>query len=271
VTTAPDGHPDRTGHGGTLGAGLRLAVTTLTVLPVPVGKNHRSRIDRSAAAVAMGAAPAVGALLGLALAGLLWVGHAAGAPPLVAAALTVTASTLLTRGMHLDGLADTVDALGSYRTGDAALDIMKKSDIGPFGVAAIALTLLIQTAALAALAGTRAQIGAVVTAYAAGRLAITLVCRRGVPAARPGGLGALVAQTVPVPVAALLAIVVTAAATVAIPDRPWQGPAVVAASIVVVLVLARHAVRRFGGITGDVLGAVTELSTTVALAGLTLG
>ena len=46
-------------------------------------------------------------------------------------------AALLTRGLHLDGLADTVDALGSYRRGDAALDIMKKPDIGPFGVVAL--------------------------------------------------------------------------------------------------------------------------------------
>nr|WP_296076718.1 adenosylcobinamide-GDP ribazoletransferase [uncultured Actinoplanes sp.] len=84
------------------------------------------------------------------------------------------------------------------------------------------------------------------------------------------GLGALVAQTVPVPVAAVVAVVVTAAAIVAVPGRAWQGPAAVAASVLVVLALARHAVGRFGGITGDVLGAVTEAGTTVALVVLSL-
>ena len=248
------------GRGTTVGDGVRLAVTTLTVLPVRGG-----RVDRAAAAVAMSLAPVVGAFLGLLLAGLLWGLREAGAPGLVAAGVTVAAAALLTRGMHLDGLADTVDALGSYRTGDAALDIMKKPDIGPFGVAAVGMTLLIQAAAL-----TAAGPGAVVTAYAAGRLAISLACRRGVPAARPGGLGAMVAQTVPVPVAGLLAIMVTVAAAAAVPGRPWQGPAAVAASLLVVVVLVRHTVRRFGGITGDVLGAACETGTTVALAGLSL-
>jgi adenosylcobinamide-GDP ribazoletransferase len=241
--------------------GLRLAVTTLTVLPVRAG-----RVDRPAAAVAMSLAPLVGAFLGLALAGLLVGLRAAHAPALVAAAVTVTAAALLTRGMHLDGLADTVDALGSYRTGDAALEIMKKSDIGPFGVAAIALSLLIQTATLTAVSPAE-----VVLAWAAGRLAITLACRRGVPAARPEGLGALVAGTVPVPVAALIAALVVVAGAAATPGRPWQGPACVAAALLAVLLLTGHAVRRFGGITGDVLGAVTEVGTTVALVGLTLG
>ncbi|PRY30204.1 adenosylcobinamide-GDP ribazoletransferase [Pseudosporangium ferrugineum] len=236
--------------------GLRLALTTLTVLPLRPG-----RVDRRAAAVAMSLAPLVGALLGLVLAGL----HGLLPAGLLGAAVIVAAGVLLTRGLHLDGLADTVDALGSYRSGEAALEIMKKPDIGPFGVAAITLTLLLQAAAVA-------EVGpwAIVAAWAAGRLGITLACRRGVPAARPGGLGALVASTVPVPVAAGLAVAVAAGAVWAVPGRPWAGPAVVAGVVLVVLVLLRHAVRRFGGITGDVLGAATELATTLALVALAL-
>ena len=243
------------------GAGVRLAFTTLTVLPVRGGP-----VDRRAAAVAMSVAPAVGAVLGLVLAAVLWLLREAHAPGLVAAGVTLAAGALLTRGLHLDGLADTADALGSYRRGDAALEIMKKSDIGPFGVAAIALATLIQAGALTAV-----RPGAVVAAWAAGRLAITVACRRGVPAARPEGLGALVAGTVPAPAAAVIAIVVLGAAAAATPGRAWQGPLAVAASLVATLLLVRHAVRRFGGITGDVLGAAVEVATTVALVGLSLG
>ena len=235
--------------------GLRLALTTLTVLPLRAG-----RVDRRVAAVAMSAAPLVGLLIGLLLAGLLWL--LSGAPPLVAGGVTVAVGVLVTRGLHLDGLADTVDALGSYRRGPEALEIMKKPDIGPFGVAAIVLTLLVQAAAIT-------PAGAVL-AWTAGRLAVPIACRRGVPAARPDGLGALVAGTVPAPVAAGLAIAVGVAAAWAVPGRPWQGPAAVAAALLVVVLLVRHAVRRFGGITGDVLGAGVELATTVTLVGLSL-
>ncbi|AGZ40145.1 adenosylcobinamide-GDP ribazoletransferase [Actinoplanes friuliensis] len=237
--------------------GLRLALTTLTVLPVRTG-----RVDRASAAVAMSVAPLVGALLGAVLAGLfVLLGQG-----LVAAAVTVAAGALLTRGLHLDGLADTVDALGSYRDGAGALEIMKKPDIGPFGVAAIALALLIQAAALT-------EVGpvAIVVAWAAGRLGVTVACRRGVPAARPEGLGALVASTVPVPVVLGVAALVAGAAVWAVPGRPWQGPAAVAAALLVVVLLLRHAVRRFGGITGDVLGAAVETTTTLVLVALTLG
>ncbi|MBM2615132.1 adenosylcobinamide-GDP ribazoletransferase [Actinoplanes sp. LDG1-06] len=241
-----------------LTAGIRLSITTLTVLPVRAG-----RIDRPAAAVAMSVAPAVGALLGLILGALLWSLREAHAPAMVAAAVTVAAAALLTRGMHLDGLADTVDALGSYRRGEAALEIMKKSDIGPFGVAAIALTLLIQASALSTL-----PVAAVVVAFAAGRTAITLACRSGVPAARNEGLGALVAGTVPRWPAVVIGALVVAAGVAATPDRPWQGPVAVAVSLLAVVALVHHAVRRFGGITGDVLGASVEVATTLAMIGL---
>ncbi|GAB1690320.1 adenosylcobinamide-GDP ribazoletransferase [Krasilnikovia sp. M28-CT-15] len=244
-----------------LAAGLRLAVTTLTVLPLRAG-----RVDRAVAAVAMTAAPAVGALVGLAVAAVLTGFSAAGAPTGLAAALAVAAGAVLTRGLHLDGLADTVDALGSYRSADGALEIMKKPDIGPFGVAAIAATLLVQAGALTGLGG-----GAVVAAWAAGRLGVPLACRRGVPAARPEGLGALVAGTVPTPVAAVAVALVAAASIWAVPGRPWQGPAAVAAATLAALLLVHHAVRRLGGVTGDVIGAAVELATTVALIGLAMG
>jgi len=237
--------------------GLRLALTTLTVLPVRAG-----RIDRRTAAVAMSLAPLVGALLGAVLAGLFVL---LGQGP-VAATVTVAAGALLTRGLHLDGLADTVDALGSYRDRDQALEIMKKPDIGPFGVAAIALALLIQAAAL-----TEVGTWAIVVAWATGRLGVTIACRRGVPAARPEGLGALVASTVPVPVAAGAAALVAAAAVFAVPGRAWQGPVAVVAALLVLVLLLRHAVRRFGGITGDVVGAAVETTTTLALVALALG
>jgi adenosylcobinamide-GDP ribazoletransferase len=242
-------------------AGIRLAFTTLTVLPL-----RTTRVDRGAAAVAMAVAPAVGALLGLALAGIGAGLALLDAPPLVTGGVTVAAAALLTRGLHLDGLADTADALGSYRRGGDALAIMKKPDIGPFGVAAIALTLLVQAAALATLSA-----GAIVAAFAAGRLGVTAACRRGVPAARSDGLGALVAGTVPTAVAAVVAAVVAAGSIWAVPDRAWQGPVAVLVALLVAVLLVQHGVRRFGGITGDVIGAAVEVATTTALVVLTLG
>ncbi|MFV2101388.1 adenosylcobinamide-GDP ribazoletransferase [Micromonospora sp. LOL_024] len=246
--------------------GARLALTVLTVAPVRAG-----RVDRVTAGTAMALAPVVGALLGVPLAGVLLTLGTVTAP-LVAAAVTVAVAALLTRGLHLDGLADTVDGLGSYRRGTAALEIMKKPDMGPFGVVALVLVLLVQAAALAELVGRSwpATLAAVVTAVAAGRLGVPLACRRGVPAARPVGLGALVAGTVGPVALATGTIAVALLAVAAVPERPWQGPVAVLGALAVAAGLLRHVVRRLGGITGDVLGATVELVTTLVYLGLTL-
>ena len=247
--------------------GLRLALTTFTVVPVRAG-----RVDRATAGVAMGLAPLVGGLLGVVLAGIGLLARAGGASALLTAAVTVALGVALTRALHVDGLADTADGLGSYRDAEGALAIMKRPDVGPFGVAAIVLVLLMQVAA-ATTAYTRPwpqALATVVAAVATGRLGVTLACRRGVPAARPEGLGALVAGTVGWAWVAGGFVAVAAVSAFAVPGRPWQGPSAVAVALVAAALLVRHATRRLGGVTGDVLGAVVEVATTVAYVALTL-
>jgi adenosylcobinamide-GDP ribazoletransferase len=247
--------------------GLRLAVSTFTVAPVRPG-----RVDRGAAATAMALAPFVGLVLGGVL-GLAAFGlRTAGAPALLAGVLVTALAALLTRGLHLDGLADTVDALGSYRDAERALEIMKKPDVGPFGVAAIGFALLVPAVAVAALLVRPwpALVAGIAAATGTGRLAVTWACRRGVPAARPDGLGALVAGTVPAWAAVVGTLAVAAVAVPAVPGRPWQGPLAGLAGLAAALLLTRHAVRRLGGITGDVLGACVEVAAAVCYAVLAM-
>jgi adenosylcobinamide-GDP ribazoletransferase len=247
--------------------GLRLALTTFTVAPVRAG-----RIDRRAAAQAMALAPVMGALLGVALAATGLAFAWLGAPPLLAGAVTVAVGVLLTRGLHIDGLADTVDGLGSYRDAAGTLDVMRKPDVGPFGVAAVALALLIQAAGIAAVLSRPAYAAAlgIVVATATGRLAVTWACRTGVPAARPDGLGALVAGTVNGLWATVALACVAALSVPAAPGRGWQGPLAVVVGLAGAVLLTRHVVGRIGGITGDVLGAVVEVAATLAYVVLSL-
>jgi adenosylcobinamide-GDP ribazoletransferase len=239
--------------------GLRLALSLFTVAPV-----RADRVDRPVVRVAMLLAPLAGGLLGLVVAFVAAGLVRLGASPLLGGALLVALALLLTRGLHVDGLADTADGLGSYGSSDKALEIMKKSDIGPFGVAAIAAVLLVDSAAAATLLARSwpAALAAVALAFAAGRLGATVACRRGLVAARPEGLGALVAETVPV--RALGGVAIAVGALGALVD-PWRGPLAVLVAVVVTWALTVHARRRLGGLTGDVIGAGIELSTAAAL------
>ncbi|WP_344282782.1 adenosylcobinamide-GDP ribazoletransferase, partial [Actinomadura napierensis] len=165
-------------------AGLRLAVTLLTIVPLRTGD-----VDRATARTAMLAAPLVGLITGGAAALVLLLGDTLGLSGLLAAALAVGTAAVLTRALHLDGLADLADGLGSGRPAADALAIMKRSDLGPFGVVTLLLVLLIQVAALAS--APHAAVAALLAAVT-GRLALPWACRAGVPSARPGGLDALV-------------------------------------------------------------------------------
>ncbi|MFI6619264.1 adenosylcobinamide-GDP ribazoletransferase [Streptomyces sp. NPDC050528] len=249
--------------------GFRFAFGTLTVLPVRV-----TRWDRDAARAGMLVAPLVGVVVGGCAAGLGLLLLVLGAGPLLAAVGSVAVPAVLTRGLHLDGLADTADGLGSGKPAEDALRIMKQSDIGPFGVLALVFVVLAQVAALAQIYGdswARGAVGAIVSGVAA-RLALTLASRVGVPAARPEGLGAAVAGVVPVRWALGLGVGVVVVGWVCGVGLGIYGvgPAFVVA-LVVGEFLLRHCRRRFGGVTGDVFGGLAETAATAAVVVLSLG
>ena len=244
-------------------AGLALALSWLTVLPVRTGTP-----SPATAAAAIRWAPVVGALLGAAAGALLWGLVAVGVPAAVAAVLTVGALALGTRGMHLDGLADTADGLGCYGPPERALAVMRDGSAGPFAVVTLIVTVGAQAGALAALPPGPAMPAAAALACAAGRASFAWACRRGVPAARPGGLGARVAGTQPWWVAPAWWLALAAAG---FPGLGWRAALAVAVGAAGVALLSHHTARRFGGVTGDVLGAGSELATTAALVVLATG
>jgi adenosylcobinamide-GDP ribazoletransferase len=240
--------------------GLRLALSWLTVLPVRTPID----VDRDTARRALYWAPVVGAGLGLLAAALLTALYTLGTPALLSGLIVVAALAVGTRAMHLDGLADTADGLGCYQGPQLALQVMRDGSCGPFGVIALVLVLTTQAAALGALAQTGRLIP-VVLAMIAGRAAFGWCARHGMPAARPTGLGALVAGSQPVTVPVAWSIILLAGGVPAVPGRPWQGTLAVALAALAVLALSAHTRCRFGGVTGDVLGATSELATTIIL------
>ncbi|HWG00949.1 MAG TPA: adenosylcobinamide-GDP ribazoletransferase [Trebonia sp.] len=247
----------------------RTAVSLFTVLPAGAGET----LAEGDAARAVLWMPAVGLLLGVlggavvAGAGGLGAGDS-GLRRLLGAALAIALVGLLTGGLHLDGLADTADGLGSRRPAPVALDIMRRSDVGPMGVATLVLVLLIQVTALAAVPRAAAAGLALVLAAVTGRVAVVLAT--GSDAARPGGFGALVAGRTTGRARAMTAVGLGCAIVAA--GFGFGGPALAVRGLVAAAVgltagsaVRLTAVRRLGGVTGDVFGAVLEIAAAATL------
>lgn len=244
--------------------GLALAFGLLTVVPV----GRLPAVDRRSAGRAMLLAPLTTLPLVLVLAlGHLLVVHRV--PLLLVAAAVLLGENVLTRGLHLDGLADTADGLAAGTDPAVSLRVMKASDIGPAGVVALVLALLLQVASLAALLPSYAGTALAALAWLASRHALAWACRPGVPAASPTGLGTLVAGAVPRAGLAVAAITMAVAAVALglLPHaRWWAGPATLVVAVVAALLVVRRCTARLGGVTGDVLGAVVEVALTAGLA-----
>ena len=245
----------------------RVAVSLFTTIPAGVS----GILDDDVAARAILWLPAIGLMLGGAGAGvMLAVGvlNVTGPGRLLGAALGVAVIAVLTGGLHLDGLADTADGLGSRRPAADALDIMRRSDIGPMGVGALVFVLLIQVTAVAAIPRLPLAAAALVLAEVTGRVSVVVATSS--PAARPGGFGALVADRTTAAERALtvgaLGCAVTAAGLMAGgPALAMRGLAATAAGLVAGWLLQRTARRRLGGMTGDVFGAILQVSAATVL------
>ncbi len=244
---------------------LRLSLGLLTVVPV----GRLPHVDRRSARDAMLLAPVAALPLGVMVVLAHLLVREVDVAIVLVAALLVTGEAAFTRAMHLDGLADAVDGLGAGG-GERGLAVMKASDIGPFGVVALVLTLLLQVAALAPLLASTLGTLLAAVGWVLSRQVLAWACRSGVPPAQAQGLGAMVAGTVATRWAVLGTVVLALAAgllgvVVGGATDWWQGPVVVLAGTVASVAGVAHCTRRFGGVTGDVLGAAVEVALTTAL------
>jgi adenosylcobinamide-GDP ribazoletransferase len=241
------------------GASARAAVAAVTFLTrAPVGRAVVVGGDD----VARGAVlfPVVGAAVG-GLAGAVAVLLHPHVSALVTAGIAVAVAALATGAMHIDALADTADGFGA-QTREGALAAMRDSRLGTFGVTAVALDLVVKTAAVAALLDRGGTLRALVAAGALSRAAsppLAAVLPYAGESAGPGSVlsGRLGAAAASVAAALGVAIAVAVAGTTGLVLA-----GAVAVSTVCLGVVFR---RRLGGVTGDCLGAATELGETIAL------
>ena len=206
--------------------------------------------------------PLVGLILGAGLCGARWLFSFW--PPVLIDALLVVLMVIFSRGLHLEGLADAADGLGGGQGREGALKIMKDSAAGPFGVMAVGLVLLVKFAALMAIpAGLKYQ--ALLLMPLAGRLSMIVLCLTS-PSARSGeGLaGPFLAEMKAGEVIAA-GIFALAAGVLLLGSA---GGMIVLGAAGLALLARFYLIRRLGGISGDLIGAVGELAEVGVLLAL---
>ena len=228
---------------------LSLAFSFLTILPVI---DRRPASDETVAA-SFAWFPIVGFILGVALIGedrlLAYV-----FPQVIRSVLIVISLTIITGAVHLDGLADTADALGAGSNRERALDIMRDSRVGTFGASAIFFDLALKILALSTLAGHR-RYAALIAAPMLARWAMLLVAR-GLPYLREAGAGSTLLSGESKSIGPRAAVVAAFTLAVIIALGALR-PTAVAIAIVVAMRLFYG--RWLGGVTGDLIGACGEL------------
>ncbi|MEM9563224.1 MAG: adenosylcobinamide-GDP ribazoletransferase [Actinomycetota bacterium] len=204
--------------------------------------------------------PIAGAFIGLIVGGVAAVTVDALGSTL-AASLAVVTGLLVTGAFHEDGLADTADAFGGGWTREQRLEILKDSRHGTYGVAALASSIVVRVAALAALAGPTVMVAAAVAAHVLGRVAAVgalLV----LPTAVDSGLGAGsagAARRVPVAIGMVGGVAISVGVI-----GWWALPAATGAALAIGAV-GTLAVRKIGGTVGDVLGAIEQVAEAAVL------
>lgn len=204
--------------------------------------------------------PLVGALVGVIL-GLLRLMAQPIAGEAFGAAVVVCGLAFLTRGMHLDGLADTLDALGSGRDREGMLQVMKDSPIGAFGALGISALLILKFSLLLPLGGWKP----VVLFPCLGRAGLLIPMARLPYLRRKGMLSPFHPLQGDV---ALKGFLFTAALAVLLGGL--KGLLALGLVIVFCLLFSHYLRKRIGGMTGDTLGATVEVAEVVALIGLNL-
>jgi adenosylcobinamide-GDP ribazoletransferase len=225
-----------------------IAVQFLTRFPVP-----QVSWDEKKTGLSVIYYPLVGLLLGGVLAVFAATLHTA---PIVLSALILAFWVWATGGLHLDGLGDTADAWACGGNRERMMAVMKEASCGPAAVSTIAILLFLKFAALTVLIGEK-QWTAIMLAPMVGRLFVPVLFST-TPYVRVGGLGSAMAKHLP-PTATWVAIAVAMLALF------FVGVCMVLGAVCLLFVIRHAAMKKLGGITGDVVGAAIEALETLVL------
>jgi adenosylcobinamide-GDP ribazoletransferase len=241
------------GRGGVL-LQLRLALSFLTIVPIRIDGANESDV-----AASMAWFPLIGVLMGVVFA-LTDRALALLLGPDIRAGVIVLVMTLITGAIHLDGLADTADALGAGRDRTRALEILRDSRIGAFGAIAIVFALLLKVLVLANVFGRR-RVAALILAPMLARWSMVAVSYK-IDYLRSSGAGSSMlgrGSDRNLAIASVIALLAT------IPFHTHKVIATYAITIVASIAMRSFYRRWLGGITGDLIGAWGEIVEILAL------
>ena len=249
------------------------ALRFYTRLPLPRFAFEREPFEMPTPALLARYSAVAGAIVGALAAIVLGLARFLGFPALPAAALAVAALVVIAGAFHEDGLADVADGFGGGRTVERKLEIMRDSRIGAFGAAALALSLILRVAALAALVGEGAGLAAaaLILAGALSRF-FGLIPLALLDPARADGAGASAGRLDggAMFVGGLVALGVLLAIGLGVVgfSRAILAALLSGAAALLMTSIAR---RQIGGQTGDVAGAAQQLAEIACLYGLLIG
>lgn len=232
-----------------------IALQFLTIIPLPFD----TRCQKEDLGRATAFFPLIGLTIGSLLVGLNWL-IAPWLSHQLAAALLVTALAAVTGALHLDGLADVCDGLAARGSHERFLAVMKDSHVGAVGAVGLLLALLLKWQALVAIPP---EIGwqALLLFPVLGRCAQTLALG-GANHARQDGLGAAIIQGMATR-QLLVALAITVGVCLLL--LPTRGMSALMAVCVVTLVIKGYFHKRLGGLTGDIVGCISEIAEVTAL------
>ncbi|MBU1181649.1 MAG: adenosylcobinamide-GDP ribazoletransferase [Pseudomonadota bacterium] len=243
------------------------AVQFLTILPVPSGSVHANADDIGKSSAYF---PVVGIIQGFLLA-LVYAVFTLIFPNDIVAALLVTALVLSNGGFHLDGLSDTVDALASRKSKERMIAIMKDSTTGPIGVVSIVLIILLKYLLfknVVSLPDSTAYVALVLTPALARWCMVPALFHA--KSARSDGLGKIFIEQTGARelfMATCLILGITTAIFLVMSQLIMLLKMIVIFILVYILSfsMSRFFAKKFGGLTGDNLGAITEMSEVIFL------
>lgn len=232
-----------------------IALQFLTPIPLPLTEIDDQGLGRS-----MAWFPVVGVFIGSVLATVYLLGNLF-LPQMVASSLVMAAMIFITGGLHLDGLADTIDGLNGGKTREEILKIMHDDRIGAMGAMGIGVILLVKFACIYSLPGWEVARSLIAMAVL-GRWSMVFSCWKYQAGGGSQSLGRRFIENVG---RKEIVWATTTSFVLLLILSGWKGLFVLAIALIAILLFNFYLTRKIGGPTGDTMGGLSEVVESIAL------